>query len=50
MLGLSTCLNDFYILNLSLHKCSVFTIGPDFQGFDYKVPLSRREDESPDKK
>lgn len=50
VLGLSTGLKDFHILNLSFHKCSVLTMLPDFQGFDYKVPFSRREDESPYKK
>ena len=47
MLGLSTCLENFHILNLSFHKCSVLTMLPDFQGSDYKVPFSKREDESP---
>ena len=50
VLGLSIWLKDFRILNLSFHKCSVLTMLPDFQGFDYKVPFSRREDECPYKK
>ena len=50
VLGLSTWLKDFHILNLSFHKCSVVTMLPDFQGLDYKVPFSRNEDESPYKK